>query len=721
MKRYIALVVLVFVSQVAFSQNEIWQTAVYSGSNWSYISGSSSISNNWKERNFDDSSWQIGEGSIGYGDNDDATIIDQVVSLYMRKSFALSDKDKIIGCLFNADFDDAFVAYLNGFEIARANINGEFPSWDTDAIGYREAEIYSGGQALNYFIDPILLQSILVDGENVLSVQTHNKDGISSSDLTSLYWLSFLVTEPLSEFGDFHLEGFQFGETTSLPIVKINTFGSPIVDEPKIDAQMGIIWNDDGSLNDFSASANEYSGDIRIEKRGQSSLTLFPKNSYLIETVDADGEDLDVSFLNFPSEEDFILHGPYSDKTLMRNVLIFDIANQMGQYATRTRFVELEINGLYEGIYVMMEKIKRDKDRVDIAKLRAQDIIGDELTGGYIFKIDKGGADWFSQYDIENNPGAKLHFQYVYPKKEDIMPEQEQYIQSYVDSFERAMINPLLQPDGKFYNEFIDVESFIDHFLLVEFSKDVDGYRFSTYLHKDKESNGGKLKCGPLWDFNLSFGNADYCNGWDPSGYIYYTHCDNGNPFWWDHLFNTPEFRNLAKCRWQELRQGVLHRDSIFTKIDQNAALLSPALDRNYERWPVLGVPVWPNYYVPSSYIEEIDVLKEFVRDRLSWLDNNMFGVCNTTIVTTHSENIDFALSPNPASSKLNLLFDYSIESPYEFIIYDELGRVVPNVEHQYTEWEIQLNVAQLPEGFYFIIGVNEELVPGVKKFVICR
>lgn len=720
-KHFLTLMISVISMQYSFSQNEIWQTAIYASDDWSYIPGSDQIPNNWRGLDFDDSAWETGPGSIGYGDNDDATIVDQLFSLYMRKTFAVSDKDKILGSLFNADYDDSYVAYLNGVEIARENILGDFPSWDQNAIGEREAAIYSGGEALNYFIDPVLLESILLEGENVLAIQTHNRNGLSSSDLTTLYWLSFLATEPLPEFGPFHIEGAQTGETTPLPIVKINTFGAEILDEPKIDAKIGIVWNDDGSPNDFSAFANEFEGNIRIEKRGQSSLFLFPKVSYSFETVNDFGEDVDATFLNFPEEEDFILHGPYSDKTLIRNVLIFDIANQMGQYATRTRYVELEINGLYEGIYVLMERIKRDNDRVDIANLREEDISGDELTGGYIFKIDKGEADWFSQYDMENNPGSKLHFQHVYPRREDIRPEQAQYIKSYVDSFERAMVTPELQPDGKFYHEFIDLESFVDHFLLVEFSKDVDGYRFSTFMHKDKDSNGGKLKCGPLWDFNLSFGNADYCNGWTPSEFMYYTHCDNGNPFWWDHLIKEPLFKDLAKCRWQELRQTVLNLDNLYELIDEKVEILDPAIERNYNRWPVLGQYVWPNYYVPSSYLGEIDVLKDFISARLFWLDNNMFGVCDSSSIIDVEHDFDFEISPNPTSDFLNLVFEFSIQGGFEFEIYDELGRLFTDVTAEYGERDIQIDVSQLTKGIYFIRAESVGDSQTVKKFVITK
>jgi len=561
----------------------------------------------------------------------------------------------------------------------------------------------------------------LQDGENVLSIQTHNFNGLGSSDLTSLYWFSFMVASPLPEYDDFFDMDILLGETSTLPIVRVNTLIGQVFDEPKVEGDIEIVWNEDGSPNSFLAFANEYQGNIRIEKKGQSSLGLFPKNSYLFETVDAEWNDIDTSFLNFPKEEDFILHGPYSDKTLMRNVLIFELANRMGQYATRTRYVELEVNGSYEGIYVLMERIKRDNDRVDIAKLRDIDIEGDELTGGYIFKIDKGTPDWLSEYNPQNNFEDKLKFQYVYPRRENIRPEQEAYIQSYVDSFERAMFTPTIPVGGKYFYDFIDIESFVDHFLLVEFSKDVDAYRFSTYMHKDKDSNGGKLKCGPLWDFNIAFGNGDYCDAWRPDGWMYFFHCGIGNPFWWNKLFTEEVFINHAKCRWEELRQTVLDENNIYQIIEQFRTELNPSLDRNYVRWPVIGQYVWPNFYVTNSYEAEINVLKQFIGDRLHWMDDAMFGFCDSTFVISPEDNYSFKISPVPARDRLNLKFPFRVDGNFKFVIYNELGRVMPHSQQLVSDKDIELDISLLPQGFYFV-KVNEEGKDGiVRRFVVMR
>ena len=167
---------------------------------------------------------------------------------------------------------------------------------------------------------------------------------------------------------------------------------------------------------------------------------------------------MDASFLNFPAEEDFILYGPYSDKSLLNNVLAMKLSNDLGHYASRTRFVELVIDDDYKGIYVLMEKIKRDNGRVDIAKLDSTDLAGDSLTGGYIFRIDKGIYDgWLSNYTVFSFTDT-LYFQFYYPDENTIQPEQKAYIKTYVDSFESAMASPtFMDADSNHYTEFIEL------------------------------------------------------------------------------------------------------------------------------------------------------------------------------------------------------------------------------------------------------------------------
>jgi len=720
--KYIYLLVCCLFSTIILAQIDHWETAVYADEDWRYFLGTNEPPTNWTSISFSDDSWSIGQGGIGYSDGDDNTLITSVISLYQRHTFSVIDKNKIEKIAFNADYDDGFVAYLNGVEIARANLLGSPPAFNTEAPNLREALMYQGGLPEIFYLELEDFSDILQDGENVLSIQTHNYDGINSSDLTALYWLSFGINDASSDYGEVPDFFDAFNITTNLPIIKINTNGVEIMDEPSILGEMGIIWNGENQLNSSLDELNEYLGTITIEKRGQSSLGLFPKNGYAIETKDPTGiEDADAEFLNFPSEEDWILHGPYSDKSLIRNVMAMKMANDMGQYASRTRLIELLINDQYEGVYVLMERIKRDENRLDIAKLNPEDLTGNELTGGYIFKIDKDDDDWYSNYDMYNNPGEKLAFQYVSPSRSQIQPIQENFLQSYVDSFENALFNPNVPYGGKYYYEYIDLESFAEHFIIKELTKDVDAYRISSYYHKDKNSNGGLLKAGPVWDFNLAFGNADYCDGGTDYGFIYNGDCSGTSPFWWNKLLQQELFTNTLKCRWEELRAGPYHLDSLFTFIDEKALLVGSAAERNFQRWPILNDYVWPNAVVTGSYAGEIEYLKNFLIDRMEWMDSNIFGECIVSVNQSNLDEMAFNISPNPLQKDiLTVNFQEKIGQEIFINIYDLTGKTVFFDRIKNPENTISLELLNLlKDGFYTLKIENKEGLVGVKKLVL--
>jgi len=193
-------------------------------------------------------------------------------------------------------------------------------------------------------------------------------------------------------------------DSTRLPLIIVETDGNrSIPDEPKIDASMRVIDNGSGNYNKPDDPANDYDGRIGIELRGSSSQFLFDKKNYGIETRTAANQDTSVSLLGLPVEEDWVFHGPFSDKTLMRNMLAFKLAESFDTYASKFKPFELILNGDYKGVYILMERVKRDNDRIDIARLEEDENSGDALTGGYIIKVDKfdgnnSGFGFESQY-----------------------------------------------------------------------------------------------------------------------------------------------------------------------------------------------------------------------------------------------------------------------------------------------------------------------------------
>ena len=336
--------------------------------------------------------------------------------------------------------------------------------------------------------------------------------------------------------------------SSNLPILLINTNNQPIPDEPKIVAQLQIIDNGPGKRNNLTDKPT-FSSKIGIEKRGATSQQLFPKKPYGIELRDTSGvNSVNASLLGMPAESDWVLNATYNDKTLIRETLTYDLNRQLSNYYTpRYRYCEVVLNGSYEGIYILFEKIKRNKNRVNITNIKKTDVLGDALTGGYIFKIDKteGSASrsWTSPYKSTN--GQPILVQIDRPKPEDLAEEQFQYAKQFVTDFENNLQTTQYQDSTAGYRKYINDDSFVDYLLLTEVCKNVDGYRLSSFFYKDRDSKGGKLIMGPIWDYNLTYGNANYCNGNPYQGWAYEFNriCPGDGyqiPFWWNRLLRRP-------------------------------------------------------------------------------------------------------------------------------------------------------------------------------------
>lgn len=417
--------------------------------------------------------------------------------------------------------------------------------------------------------------------------------------------------------------------SSNLPIIVIDTQGKTILDKSKIEAHMGIIDNEEGNINHITDPFNAYNGKIAIEIRGHSSQQ-FDKKQYGFETIDSLGNDLDVSLLGLPKESDWVLNASYIDKSLLRNVLAFKLFNDMGRYSSRTKFCELVINNDYRGVYILQEKIKRDKNRVNITKLEPTDIEGEAITGGYIIKIDKadaGDKTWKSPYPPFPGAYQRIEYIYYYPKSDEIDSAQAEYIKNYVTDFEKVMSVSNYNDPFYGYQNYIDVDSFVDVFLMFEFSKSVDAYRLSTYFHKDRNK---KLCAGPLWDFDLSFGLADYYEGYNPEGWQYKVYLGNDfwqNPFWVSKLYDDPIFKNKFAKRWNELKDNILSYEYISNFIDECVTKISEAKERNFTKWKQCfdGITyIWPNKNKFTSYEEEINYLKNWIKQRLEWLNKNI-------------------------------------------------------------------------------------------------
>ena len=714
MKAQMLKIVFILIILTNLHGQHHWETAIFAEDDWRYIVPSFAVETGWNTIEFDVSNWDEGPGGFGYGDGDDGTIIDPAISVYFRRNFSVSDLTKLSSAVLSADYDDGFVAYLNGHEIGRSyNLSepGTFVPYDETTTYDHEASLYNGGLPESFMLDSLELDSLLTNGENVFAVQIHNV-GINSSDMSGNFYLSFGITDD-SEFYETPPWWFQepiILDGFNLPIILIDTYGVEIPDEPRIPASMGIINNESG-INYIDDPFNDFDGSITIERRGNSSQWQ-GKTPYRFETVDDEGENSNVELLGMPSENDWVLYAPWQDKTMIRNVLTYQLSNEMGRYASRSRHVELYLNDEYRGIYVLMEKIKRDGNRVDISKLNPDEITGDDVTGGYILKFD-----WF--YTGDNIGGFESEFDdmiynYHYPKPSDIVPEQEAYIEEYINGFETIMMGTDYTNDSTGYPSIMNVESFVDFILLQELAKNVDAYRLSTYIYKDKESVDNRLTAGPVWDFNHGFGNCDYGETWEVDNWLLEYNPEGGDQmaFWWELLWEDLAFQHKAAVRYTELRQTIFSEEHIYSIIDSIADYLGPAVDRNFARWPLLGNYIWPNYYVFDTYEEEIDYLKSWTAQRLAWMDSDiLLSLDPSPIAAGFRLNGPF---PNPFNPSTVISYELPYDLNIEINIFNLLGRKVRSLLNETrpagqgsTIWDGKTENGHLASGGVYFISVQ--------------
>ncbi len=439
--------------------------------------------------------------------------------------------------------------------------------------------------------------------------------------------------------------------SSDLPIVIIQT-QQAINADAKVMGTMKIINNGAGQTNHVTDTPNDYDGNVGIKLRGESSLS-FNQKKYTLETWDALGNDTVVSLLGMPEEADWVLLAPYNDVSMVRDVFAFYMWNEMGHWGPRTQMCEVVVNDEYMGVYALCESIKRDKNRVDINKLKPEDVAGRDVTGGYIVRIDafddsdetfvskvKGILQQRTWMGTTTTVEANVTWTVFYPKKNDLQPEQKAYIQSYVDSAELCIQGDDFADPEKGYAQLIDVSSFVDYFIHTELSLNADGFKRSAYYYKDKDHKDGtrgKLFAGPVWDFNLAYGNCNFCNANNVQSWVYKGCETNPTPKMWQRLLEDTCFCNAVKCRYLQLRQGILSEDSIDLFLDHYAALLDQAQARQLKKYKEVlksnnpwdwGPTSFYAAYRVSSYAEEIATVKNWFRQRLAFLDANLPGEC---------------------------------------------------------------------------------------------
>jgi hypothetical protein len=410
--------------------------------------------------------------------------------------------------------------------------------------------------------------------------------------------------------------------TSHLPIILIHTFESGTPESygtEHVPATLQVFEPTSGTSRIVGRASLD--ARIGIHVRGQSSRN-FPKKQYAME-LRADDEDTDSDrpMLGLPSHSDWVLSDSvFYDRALIRNATAFALSNRIGRYAPRTRFAEVFMvddggdvrAGSFLGFFTLIEKIERDRERVNVSALPRSAARAPAMTGGFILRIDKGGADFIA---------AGRGLQFVYPDPEDMtVPErrpQLDFIRAFIDGFgQAASATDFRHPaTGQPYSAFIDVDAWIDHNIINALTKNVDGLRISAYFHKERD---GRLAAGPVWDFDRSLGTPYDPRASEPEEWNQtWNAADYFNEGWWRLLFRDPDFKSRYRARFKALLNGEFSAGNLDRIVDGMAAEVGGAADRNFRRW---------TQFPPrdGSHAAEIALLKDFLRRRVSWIKTQL-------------------------------------------------------------------------------------------------
>ena len=467
-----------------------------------------------------------------------------------------------------------------------------------------------------------------LDGSQPSITSSEYSGAITISSTASLRARSFesgLALGPINSETYLFLESSVRSFSSDLPIVIVDNLGGG--DIPSTSSQAAFLAFFEQGADGRTRLTNNFTLSSRagIRRRGESSLrATTQKPNLAVESWGPENnDDYKIAPFNMPSESDWILWAPYYyDRAGIRNTFMYELSNQTGNYAVRTRFVEVFLNAYggditmadYAGLYVFMEKIKRDNDRVDVESMSSFDNTEPAISGGYILRIDKTDPD---QNQLSGMIQPRLYC--IDPLPAEITVQQEAYISNYIIDFEAQMSNP---DPATGYQSYIETDAFIDHNMLNLLSKNADGLRISTYMYKPRN---GKLSMGPIWDFDRSLestdGRDDDPLGWD-GGSTYIDHSTSA--YWWGYLFENADFWQQYIDRWQGLRANIYSETNINAIIDSMAAEIAEVRVRDIAKWG--QNPRTGSNGLNGTQQGEINYIKWWLAARMNWIDSQLIN-----------------------------------------------------------------------------------------------
>jgi len=417
-----------------------------------------------------------------------------------------------------------------------------------------------------------------------------------------------------------------------LPVIRIDTNGVEIPGKAILDADGNVVdytlsetgettikatmnvVNNDGTYNHLTDSGTDM-GQIAIRVRGHSSRR-FEKPNYFIRFQNSDGTNNPQEFLGMDAHHEWALHGPYLDKTLIRNYMWYNISGEIMEYSPNVRFCEVFLNGEYRGVYLATETVTAGKEG---ARLGIEVNKKDNDFSGYILRLDWGDTEEenklypFTNYTLR----AQTQHELVYPGTKNMTPELREAIKNDFSLFEKSLYSYDYNNPKYGYENYIDVDSFVDYFLINELTCNYDAGSLSTYIYKD---TSGKFKMC-TWDFNSA------CDNYQEQE-IPVNDFRLDSVLWYKMLFMDEDFTNRVIERYWELRETYFSEEYLFSFIDGTTVYLGDAIDRNYSKWGYTFREEYdllhPKERNPRTHDEAVTQMKTFIRNRLAFMDENI-------------------------------------------------------------------------------------------------
>lgn len=399
-----------------------------------------------------------------------------------------------------------------------------------------------------------------------------------------------------------------------LPIVNIKTKNQVIPSQKQAYITGDVYIYDNGKKVNNLGDDDSQSIKTRIRYRGRSSLS-YDKKGYSLKFVNNKDKKISKPFLGMSSDSDWVLHGPYIDKSLIRNYMWYNISHEIMGDAPDTRFLELYVDDTYQGLYVAVEAVTQNANsRVKMSPLKK-----DSIATSYLIQLDSDKSleladlESLTKYTgVISDPN--LYLTIKYPSDDVLTEDIKKYIYDDFNSFEKM----LYSYDYKDYEKYIDVDSFVDYFIINEFTQNYDIGYLSTYIYKDIF---GKYKMY-VWDFDSASNNyqTDYLAPGKQGFELVHI-------VWFNKLMKDPKFVERVISRYTELRKSYLSTEYLNNYIDDTVAYLGDAVSRNFDVWGYTFSKKAENYktnFMPSNYDEAVSHLKSSIKKRSEWLDNNI-------------------------------------------------------------------------------------------------